>query len=268
MSLDRWVDKEDEWIYAVELCTCILSHKEDLSQPSEVDDARACYTGWSESERDKQIRVSTHTYETYSQGRNGDADVGNGLRAQWGGREWERGGSGVSMLTLSGARQLVRSCRPAQGGRPGAAGRCGGLGRGPGRREGAGRGTRWRLLGAAVWRKAASQVALVVKSPRPVQERKRQFGSLGREAPRGRHGNPLRYSHLENPADREAWRTPVHTVTESARLKRLSRRDGRSQHSFVSTFLMFNLKNRRETELESQMFKKIKSLSLPRAQEG
>ena len=107
-----------------------------------------------------------------------------------------------------------------------------------------------------------------VKSPRPVQQRKRQFGSLGREAPRGRHGNPLRYSHLENPADREAWRTPVHTVTESARLKRLSRHDGRSQHSFVSTFLMFNLKNRRETELESQMFKKIKSLSLPRAQEG
>ena len=52
------------------------------------------------------------------------------------------------------------------------------------------------------------------------------------------------------------------------RLKRLSRHDGRSQHNSVNTFLIFKLKNRKETEIESQMFKKIKSLSLPRAKEG
>ena len=37
------------------------------------------------------------------------------------------------------------------------------------------------------------------------------------------HGNPLQYSCLENPRDREAWRATVHKVTKSwTRLKRLS----------------------------------------------
>ena len=36
-------------------------------------------------------------------------------------------------------------------------------------------------------------------------------------------GNPLRYSRLENPTDREAWQATVHGVTKSrTRLKRLS----------------------------------------------
>ena len=37
---------------------------------------------------------------------------------------------------------------------------------------------------------------------------------LGR-SPGGGHGNPLHYSHLENPMDRGAWRAMVHRVTES-----------------------------------------------------
>ena len=37
---------------------------------------------------------------------------------------------------------------------------------------------------------------------------------LGR-SPEGGHGNPLRYSCLENPMDRGAWRTAVHRVTKS-----------------------------------------------------
>ena len=37
---------------------------------------------------------------------------------------------------------------------------------------------------------------------------------LGR-SPRGGHGNPLQYSCLENPMDREAWRATVHRVAES-----------------------------------------------------
>ena len=37
---------------------------------------------------------------------------------------------------------------------------------------------------------------------------------LGR-FPGGGHGNPLQYSYLENPKDREAWRAMVHNVTES-----------------------------------------------------
>ena len=37
---------------------------------------------------------------------------------------------------------------------------------------------------------------------------------LGR-SPGGGHGNPLQYSCLENPVDREAWQVTVHGVTKS-----------------------------------------------------
>ena len=32
--------------------------------------------------------------------------------------------------------------------------------------------------------------------------------------PGGGHGNPLQYSHLENPMDRGAWQTAVHGVAK------------------------------------------------------
>ena len=42
-------------------------------------------------------------------------------------------------------------------------------------------------------------------------------------SPGERNGNPLQYSCLENPMDRETWRAIVHGVTKSwTRLKRLS----------------------------------------------
>jgi len=37
---------------------------------------------------------------------------------------------------------------------------------------------------------------------------------LGR-SPRGRHGNPLQYSCLENPMDRGAWQATAHRVTKN-----------------------------------------------------
>ena len=37
---------------------------------------------------------------------------------------------------------------------------------------------------------------------------------LGR-SPGGRHGNPLQYSCLENPAERGAWWTTLHCIAES-----------------------------------------------------
>ena len=40
--------------------------------------------------------------------------------------------------------------------------------------------------------------------------------------PGGRHGNPLQYSCLENPMDREAWQATIHRVRKSqTQLKRL-----------------------------------------------
>ena len=59
--------------------------------------------------------------------------------------------------------------------------------------------------------KWTSQVALVLKNPPANAGHIRHVGwisGLGR-FPGGRHGNPLHYYCLENPMDREAWRSRV-----------------------------------------------------------
>ena len=73
---------------------------------------------------------------------------------------------------------------------------------------------------------AASQGVLVVKNLPASAGDVRGVGSIpGSGRPTGGgHGSPLPYSCLENPMDREAWRAPVHRVTQSrTRLKRLHR---------------------------------------------
>ena len=63
----------------------------------------------------------------------------------------------------------------------------------------------------------ASQVALVVKNLPANAGDVRDVGLIpgsGR-SPGGGHGNPLQYSCLENPMDREAWWATVHRVTKS-----------------------------------------------------
>ena len=63
----------------------------------------------------------------------------------------------------------------------------------------------------------ASQMALVVKNLPAKAGDLRNLGSipgLGRSSSGG-HGNPLQYSCLENPMDREAWWATVHGVTKS-----------------------------------------------------
>ena len=65
--------------------------------------------------------------------------------------------------------------------------------------------------------KRASQLALVVKNPPANAGDLRDTGSIpgsGR-SPEGGHGNPLQYSHMENPMDRGAWRTTDYKVTKS-----------------------------------------------------
>ena len=65
-----------------------------------------------------------------------------------------------------------------------------------------------------VW---ASQVALLVKNPPAKAGDIRDVGSIpgsGRSPGEG-HINPLQYSCLENPIDREAWWATVHRVSES-----------------------------------------------------
>ena len=71
----------------------------------------------------------------------------------------------------------------------------------------------------------ASQVVLVVKNLLANAGDLTDTGSipgLGRSPGEG-HGNPFRYSCLENPMDRGAWQAMVHRVAKSwTRLRRLS----------------------------------------------
>ena len=62
-----------------------------------------------------------------------------------------------------------------------------------------------------------SQVAQVVKNPLTHAGDIRDTGLISEfgRSPGGRHGNPLQYSCLEKPMDREAWRATVHRVTKS-----------------------------------------------------
>ena len=63
----------------------------------------------------------------------------------------------------------------------------------------------------------ASRVALVVKNPPASAGDIRDTGLIsgsGR-APGGGQGNPLKYSCMENPMERGAWRAVVHRVTKS-----------------------------------------------------
>ena len=56
-----------------------------------------------------------------------------------------------------------------------------------------------------------------IKNLPSVQEKLGDTGSMpgsGR-SPEGGHDNPLQYSCLENPMNREAWRATVHGVTKS-----------------------------------------------------
>ena len=68
-------------------------------------------------------------------------------------------------------------------------------------------------------------MTLVVKSLLANAGDVRDMGLTPRSgrSPGGEHGNPLQYSCLENPVDREAWQAIVHRVAQSwTRLKRLS----------------------------------------------
>ena len=62
-----------------------------------------------------------------------------------------------------------------------------------------------------------SQVVLAVKNLPASAEDVRDVGSIPRleRSPGGGHGNPLQYSHLENPVDRRAWWATAHRVETS-----------------------------------------------------
>ena len=85
-------------------------------------------------------------------------------------------------------------------------------------------------------------MALVVKNLPANAEDIKYVGlipGLGRSS-RGRHGNSLQYSCLENPMDRGAWRATVHRVSKSqTRLKWLST----CVHSEILQFLSLHLLN-------------------------
>ena len=63
----------------------------------------------------------------------------------------------------------------------------------------------------------ASQVVLVIKNPPANAGDVRDVGSIPGSggSPGGGHGNPLQFSCLENPMDRETWWDTVHRATKS-----------------------------------------------------
>ena len=61
----------------------------------------------------------------------------------------------------------------------------------------------------------AFQVVLVVKNLPDNAGDVRYKGSIPGSFSGGGHGNPLQYSCLENPMDREAWQATVHRITKS-----------------------------------------------------
>ena len=86
----------------------------------------------------------------------------------------------------------------------------------------------------------ASQVVLVVKNLLASAGDERDVGSvleLGR-SPGGGHGNPSRYSCVENSMDRGVWWAAVHNVAKSQTwLERLSTRTRQSQASPLTPVL-------------------------------
>ena len=66
---------------------------------------------------------------------------------------------------------------------------------------------------------------------------------LGR-SPGGGHGNPLQYSCLESPMDREAWQATVHRVSNSqTQLKQLSTRAHAHTHTHTHTQYQASVSN-------------------------
>ena len=62
--------------------------------------------------------------------------------------------------------------------------------------------------------KRVSQVALVIKNPPANAGDLGSIPGLGRSPGVG-HGNPLQYSCLDNPMDREAWQATVRSIAKS-----------------------------------------------------
>ena len=93
----------------------------------------------------------------------------------------------------------------------------------------------------------AFQVALMVKNLPASARDVRDMGSIlgsGR-SPGGGHGNPLQYSYLEDPTDREAWWATVHRVTKSrTQLKQLSIEQDSTAHPFMDrSYYMSSLRD-------------------------
>ena len=90
----------------------------------------------------------------------------------------------------------------------------------------------------------------MVKNPLANAGDVRDEGSiLGLEGSPEGHGNPLQYSHLENPMDRRAWRAIVHRITKSwTQLKRPSMHAQLCERTFTTCWVGISLTLRYERE--------------------
>ena len=76
-------------------------------------------------------------------------------------------------------------------------------------------------------------------------------------SPGGEHGNPLQYSHLENPMDRETWRATVHRFVKSQ--KRLQQ-PSTYAYTYLASNLAISLSDVYSREMKTNVSTEIKNI--------
>ena len=76
-------------------------------------------------------------------------------------------------------------------------------------------------------------------------------------SPGGEHGNPLQYSHLENPMDRETWRATVHRFVKSQ--KRLQQ-PSTYAYTYLASNLAISLSDVYSREMKTNVSTEIKTI--------
>ena len=77
-------------------------------------------------------------------------------------------------------------------------------------------------------------------------------------SPAGGHGNPLQYSHLENPMDRETWRATVHSFVKS---QKQLKQPSTYAYTYLASSLAIPLSDIYSREMKTNVSAEIKNIN-------